>query len=101
MPERRTLLKTISGLIRPTDGRIIFKGQDITRRPAHKTVEMGISQVAEGRAILKRMTVIENLRMGAHTRRDKDVDPDMVQILEKFPVLSRAAKAAGWDTKRR
>ena len=93
---KTTLLKTISGLIRPTGGRIEFEGREITRQPAHKTVEMGISQVAEGRAILKRMTVIENLRMGAHTRRDREIESDVVTMLDKFPALgARRRQPAG------
>lgn len=93
---KTTLLKTISGLIRPNGGRIRFEGRDIVRLPAHRTVEMGICQVAEGRAILKRMTVLENLKMGAHTRRDREVDADIGQILRKFPVLDRRqAQLAG------
>ncbi len=55
---KTTLLKTVSGLIRATGGSISFDGQEITRRPPHWTVKAGISQVAEGRAILKRMTVL-------------------------------------------
>ena len=93
---KTTLLKTISGLIRPNGGRILFEGRDIVRLPAHRTVEMGICQVAEGRAILKRMTVLENLKMGAHTRRDAEVDADIGQILRKFPVLDeRQTQLAG------
>lgn len=89
---KTTLLKTISGLIRPTGGRIEFEGREIARQPAHKTVEMGISQVAEGRAILKRMTVIENLRMGAHTRRDRGIESDVAAMLDKFPALGARRK---------
>ena len=89
---KTTLLKTISGLIRPTGGRIEFEGREIARQPAHKTVEMGISQVAEGRAILKRMTVIENLRMGAHTRRDREIESDVAAMLDKFPALGARRK---------
>ena len=93
---KTTLLKTISGLIRCTGGRIFFEGRDIVRLPAHRTVEMGICQVAEGRAILKRMTVLENLRMGAHTRRDAEVDADIDRMLQKFPALDeRRAQPAG------
>jgi len=67
---KTTLLKTISGLIRPNAGSIDFEGESIARRPAHKIVERGISHVPEGRAILKRMTVLDNLRMGAFVRRE-------------------------------
>ncbi len=93
---KTTLLKTISGLIRPSAGEIEFDGRPITRRPAHWVVKAGISQVAEGRAILKRMTVLDNLRIGAHLRRDRGVAADLERILEKFPVLAeRSRQLAG------
>ena len=93
---KTTLLKTISGLIRPSAGEIEFDGRMIARRPPHWTVKAGISQVAEGRAILKRMTVMDNLRMGAHLRNDRGVAADFERILEKFPVLAqRAGQLAG------
>ena len=60
---KTTLLKTISGLLRPSRGLIEFEDIAITSRPPHRTVKMGISQVAEGRAVLKRMSVTENLKM--------------------------------------
>src|SRR5450631_3470652 len=74
---KTTLLKTISGLIRPTVGVIKFEGESIARKPAHKIAGLGINQVPEGRAILKRMTVIDNLRMGAYVRNDAEVDDDI------------------------
>jgi branched-chain amino acid transport system ATP-binding protein len=85
---KTTLLKTISGLIRPAAGRIAFEGEDIARRSAHKIVALGISQVPEGRAILKRMSVLENLRMGAYVRSDSDVDQDIAAVMARFPVLA-------------
>src|SRR6188508_2606742 len=74
---KTTLLKTISGLIRPTAGTIEFEGKSIARLPAHKVVALGLSQVPEGRAILKRMTVMDNLRMGAFTRHDSEITADI------------------------
>jgi branched-chain amino acid transport system ATP-binding protein len=85
---KTTLLKAISGLIRPTAGTISFEGKSIGRMPAHKIAGLGMSHVPEGRAILKRMTVIDNLRMGAYVRSDKDVDRDMAAVFGRFPVLS-------------
>jgi branched-chain amino acid transport system ATP-binding protein len=85
---KTTLLKTISGLIRPAAGTIAFEGEDIVRRPAHKIVALGISHVPEGRAILKRMSVLENLRMGAYVRRDADIDRDIAAVMARFPVLA-------------
>ena len=85
---KTTLLKTISGLLRPSAGAIKFEGADIARHLAHKIVALGISHVPEGRAILKRMTVIDNLRMGAHVRSDPDVERDISSVLERFPILA-------------
>jgi branched-chain amino acid transport system ATP-binding protein len=92
---KTTLLKTISGLIRPTAGTIAFNGTSIARRPPHKIVALGLSQVPEGRAILKRMTVLDNLRMGAFTRSDGDVGNDIEAVFRRFPVLAeRRAQVA-------
>jgi branched-chain amino acid transport system ATP-binding protein len=84
---KTTLLKTISGLIRPTAGSILFEGRNIARQPAHKIVALGLSQVPEGRAILKRMTVMDNLRMGAFTRRDPQIASDIDNVFRRFPAL--------------
>ena len=84
---KTTLLKTISGLVQARSGTIRFQDTEIQNLSAHKIVESGVSQVAEGRAMLKRMTVLENLRIGAHVRKDKEVGQDIEQIFSKFPVL--------------
>ena len=84
---KTTLLKTISGLVRARSGTIRFQETEIQNLSAHRIVESGVSQVAEGRAMLKRMTVLENLRIGAHVRKDKEVGQDIDQIFSKFPVL--------------
>jgi branched-chain amino acid transport system ATP-binding protein len=93
---KTTLLKTVSGLIRPTGGTITFEGESLVRRPAHKIVQRGMSHVPEGRAILKRMTVLDNLRMGAYVRRDKEIDADIDAVFARFPALAerRAQLAA-------
>ncbi len=85
---KTTLLKTISGLVRPSAGAIEFEGQNIARMAAHKITAHGMSLVPEGRAILKRMTVMDNLRMGAYVRTDKDIDRDIDAVFERFAVLS-------------
>jgi len=85
---KTTLLKTISGLIRPTAGTIEFDGKSIARRPPHKIVRLGLSQVPEGRAILKRMSVLDNLRMGAFTRNDSEISRDIDAVFERFPALA-------------
>ena len=84
---KTTLLKTISGLIQTRSGTIKFQNTEIQNLSAHRIVESGVSQVAEGRAMLKRMTVLENLRIGAHVRKDKEIRQDIDQIFSKFPVL--------------
>jgi len=93
---KTTLLKTISGLLRPNAGNIEFEGASIARLPPHKIVGLGISHVPEGRAILKRMTVLDNLRMGAYVRSDSKVAIDIESVLARFPVLSeRRLQMAG------
>ena len=85
---KTTLLKTVSGLIRPTGGSITFEDASLARRPAHKIVQLGMSHVPEGRAILKRMTVLDNLRMGAYVRRDNEIDSDIDAVFARFPALA-------------
>jgi branched-chain amino acid transport system ATP-binding protein len=93
---KTTLLRTISGLLRPSAGSIDFEGESIVRQPAHRIVALGISHVPEGRAILKRMTVIDNLRMGAYVRGDAEVAADIDSVLTRFPVLGeRRQQLAG------
>jgi len=84
---KTTLLKTISGLVRSSAGTIEFEGRNIAGMAAHKITGLGMSLVPEGRAILKRMTVIDNLRMGAYVRDDKDIDRDIDATLERFTAL--------------
>ena len=84
---KSTLLKTISGLVQAQSGIIRFQNTEIQNLSAHRIVESGVSQVAEGRAMLKRMTVLENLRIGAHVRKDKEIRQDIDKIFSKFPVL--------------
>jgi branched-chain amino acid transport system ATP-binding protein len=85
---KSTLLHTISGIIRPLRGSILIYDQEIKRKSADEIVKMGISQVVEGRAILTRMTVQENLEMGAFLRRDSDgMRQDMEAIFERFRAL--------------
>jgi branched-chain amino acid transport system ATP-binding protein len=93
---KTTLLKTISGLLQPNAGSIEFEGSSIVRCAPHKIVGLGISHVPEGRAILKRMTVLDNLRMGAYVRNDSAVHRDIENVLARFPVLSeRRLQMAG------
>ena len=74
-------------MIRPTAGAIAFEGNSIVRRPAHAIVRLGMSHVPEGRAILKRMTVLDNLKAGAFTRRDREIESDIDRVYAYFPRL--------------
>ena len=93
---KTTLMKTIAGVLRPRSGTVSFLGEEITGLPSHKIVRRGIALVPEGRAILSRMTVRENLEMGAFTRRDaKKAGQDMDRVMERFPVLKARAGQLG------
>ena len=85
---KSTTLRTISGLLRPTEGDIRYDDKSTTRVPAERIVSMGISQVPEGRQIFSKLTVRENLEMGAYTRRDKsEVQETMARVFASFPRL--------------
>lgn len=85
---KTTTLQTISGLIKPKAGKIIFNGKDITKTPCHKIVAMGMAQVPEGRRVFAEFTVLQNLKMGAYTRRDKAEIADSIQrVYKSFPRL--------------
>ncbi len=90
---KSTVLKAISGLHRPKSGEIIFKGQPIQKESTRKIVQLGISQVPEGRHVFKGMTVMENLEMGAFLRKDKnDIQKDLKMVFDRFPVLGERKK---------
>ena len=84
---KTTTLQTITGLIAPKHGEILFEGQDITKVPAHKIVSMGMAHVPEGRRVFARMTVEENLEMGAYTRPNGKFDENLEHVYELFPRL--------------
>jgi branched-chain amino acid transport system ATP-binding protein len=94
---KSTTLKTISGLMHPRSGRIFFEGKDVSAVPAHLLVRLGIGQAPEGRRIFSRMTVLENLQMGAYSRSDKaEIDADYERVFSLFPRLEeRRGQAAG------
>jgi len=94
---KTTTLKTINGLLHPKQGSIHFNGQDITRVPAHELVRRGIAQSPEGRRMFARMTVLENLQMGAYTRNDKAaISEDFERVYSLFPRLhERRSQHAG------
>ena len=93
---KTTTLMTISGLIPPAGGNIIYDDQDLLQHPAHKIVEMGISHVPEGRRIFGNLTVEENLRLAAYARTDKEkIHKDLRRVYEIFPRLGKRKKQLG------
>ena len=90
---KTTTLKTISGLLRPRSGSIMYKDQDITHVPPEKIVGLGVSQVPEGRRVFPSMSVLENLEMGAYLRKDKkQIAIDMDEVFGRFPRLKERYK---------
>ena len=94
---KTTILHTISGLIAPKKGSITFEGQEITKVSAHKIVENGLAQVPEGRRVFPSLSVLQNLKLGAYTRKDKkEIDDTLKMIYERFPRLEeRKGQRAG------
>ena len=92
---KTTTMKTIMGLVKPTSGRVLFEGQDITSRQTHQVVQNGISLVPEGRQILQDMSVYENLEMGAYTRKDKEIEADIKKVFKRFPILDERSYQLG------
>ncbi len=85
---KSTTLRTISGLLRPVSGQVVFQGKSINGIPGHEVVKLGICQSPEGRKIFQRMTVSENLDLGAYTRKDTaKIHEDRERVLELFPRL--------------
>ncbi len=94
---KSTTLRSINGLVHPRRGTIRFQGQDITRTPPHEIVRRGISQSPEGRRLFPRMTVLENLEMGAYQRSEQaDFEEDLERVFLLFPRLAeRRTQKAG------
>ena len=93
---KTTTLMSISGIVPPRSGEIVFEGQSIQAMSPHKIVDLGICQVPEGRRIFPYLTVSENLDMGAFLRTDKDaIRQDLEYIFELFPILSQRRHQAG------
>jgi branched-chain amino acid transport system ATP-binding protein len=94
---KSSTLRAISGIARVASGSIFFEGRDITNKPAHEIVGLGIAQAPEGRMVFSNLTVLENLHMGAHLRRDRHaISSDLERIFTLFPRLKeRLPQAAG------
>ncbi len=94
---KTTILHTISGLLEPKSGSISFEGTDITKVPAHKIVTLGMAHVPEGRRVFSQMSVLQNLKMGAYTRSDKEeFESTLEMVYKRFPRLEeRKTQPAG------
>jgi branched-chain amino acid transport system ATP-binding protein len=93
---KSTLLRTISGVLQPTEGDVRFEGRSLCGLPEDRIVRRGVLQVQEGRGILTRMTVRENLEMGAYGRSDRPgIREDMEMVFDKFPVLRERQRQFG------
>ncbi|MCA1728080.1 MAG: ABC transporter ATP-binding protein [Actinobacteria bacterium] len=90
---KTTTLRSINGVLSPREGKIVFRGEEIQGVPAHDMVKKGIAQSPEGRKIFYRMTVTENLEMGAYHRNDrKEIQEDMTRVFDLFPRLKERVK---------
>ena len=94
---KTTTLHTVTGLLHPKHGSVIYNGQDLTKVPAHNIVSMGLAHVPEGRRIFQNLSVYDNLLLGAYTQKDKaKIDKQMDQVFEQFPRLKeRRRQLAG------
>ena len=94
---KTTTLHTITGLLAPKKGSVVFEGQDITKMPAHKIVGLGMAHVPEGRRVFAQLSVYQNLKMGAYTRKDKnEIDETLEMVYKRFPRLEeRKSQMAG------
>ncbi len=93
---KSTTLRTISGILQPREGRILLDGQPISTLAPHEIVERGVCQVPEGRRIFSRMTILENLEMGAFARKDRsEVRSDLERIIDLFPRLKERTNQKG------
>ena len=94
---KTTTLRALSGLVRPSAGRVVFRGTDVSRWRPHRIVALGLSHAPEGRRLFPQMTVLENLRMGAYRRRERAaIEQSLEGVLERFPQLrERRQQLAG------
>ena len=94
---KTSILHTITGIIQAKSGSVSFEDIDITKKPSHKIVAMGMAHVPEGRRVFSQLTVLENLKLGAYTRKDtKEIEQEIKRIYERFPRLEeRKSQLAG------
>ena len=92
---KTTTLQTITGMLQAKRVQIIYEGQDITKVPGHKIVTMGMAHVPEGRRVFSQLSVLENLKMGAYTQKDKkEVEKILQRVYQSFPRLEERKKQA-------
>ena len=89
---KTTILNTISNIVPSVSGRIMYQDKEITKVQPHDIVKLGVSQVPEGRRVFAKMSVLENLEMGAYTRNDKEIGSDIEKIFQRFPRLNERKK---------
>ncbi len=90
---KTTTLRSIHGILPPREGKVVFRGEEIQGKPAHDMIRRGIAQSPEGRKIFPRMTVLENLEMGAYHRSDRsEIEEDLDRVFDLFPRLKERAK---------
>lgn len=93
---KSTTLKTISGIINSSAGKVFFCGEDVTNKPAHEIVKRGLVHLPEGRRIFKDLTVIENLELGAYILKDKNKRKQLLdKVFDRFPILAQRSKQNG------
>ncbi len=85
---KTTTLHTVTGLLKPKSGKIIYNGNELNKTPAHKIVSLGMAHVPEGRRIFSQLTVLDNIKLGAYTRKDKaEIEESLKYVYERFPRL--------------
>ena len=85
---KTTTLQTITGMLNAKAGSILFEGEELTKIPGHKIVSMGMAHVPEGRRVFAQLSVLENLKLGAYTRKDKDeIEESLQRVYKSFPRL--------------
>jgi branched-chain amino acid transport system ATP-binding protein len=92
---KSTILRALSGLLPVSQGTAVFAGRDLLNLPAHRRTQAGIAHVPEGRGIFGNLTVLENLRLAAYSRRDAEIDADLEEVLALFPRLAERRRQWG------